>query len=445
MAEARDLNFAQDFSQLPAAQRDELKEILSTEVSAWRPMKAWDRLSAEKITAWLSSPKSANDFDQLKYFSLSSYPVESKLKLEKKDCLPELAAAPAKTVPLLGWSQKMLCRVHDRFCPAKVDAAKTATCVPGVEMSLALDLMGDEGVYEEKIGAFKHGDLVGTLRQPDYRKKIWASLERLFSRVPKFRENLVGRLRVVELSDADLTEDKFIRRRNLLTFVENSPAKVTWTCADVDVFYLRWGMKKPPSEEEQCPSLKLNIAQAPLRGTSPSASHSGTRDSDRTPASLTLVELPPSPAIRASTEALLYHRELRQTLEGFLQWLAQRGLLEKTQNHQLYLQATLAVSDGLTSELLAEFQGIVQKQGTEDLRGKAAQTLLGFLKNPARKSQIAVEKIRLIQLQKLWTQFHRATEDLAPSNRLEGDLKSQIESNFELSQALLREMNSRKI
>ncbi len=338
-----DLDFSIKWQGLSPPLREEWLEIISTPLAGWKALREWDRAPWEKLSLWAADKNQAGqDYADLKFLGLGHYPVPTKIKLEKHFCsVPPLA--PTKNNFFQKVYSSWRCKLFPKYCLENV------SCENRLEWSLALDLMGAPGLVEEKQGSLSLENIALALKshvqEANYRKKLWTSLERLYTRLPAYRQSLPARIRVVELSSPQLNEEIFERLKKLTYFLQAQNSGFKMNCESLEKIYAQRTFQKSLADEAQCPTAQ----RTPIRAQA--------RHND------------------LSSEAKL---------------AASKGL---TSLFMVDLQKRLSAS---------------RRSGIQDLRGEAAAVVIKGMQNPRIRAQLKNEKMRLKKLAVFWSNFSEA-------------------------------------
>lgn len=233
--ETNDQAFLRRFGALDEERREEARHFFTVDIPSWTALRSAPRAFFEKakeeypqeirqtLVDWLkrdlSSGENTDELDALRYVSLSEYPVHSKIKFEKSRCA---ARAPAATPVDAGW----FCSLRQHWSrwrcavPPVAQESAPSSCDTVLTVTVAMDLLGEKGIYEETLVKSSVSEFITSFTQarawPELRKKLWLSLERLYTKLPRYADTLAARLRVAELANAAVDEKAFFRKKELI-------------------------------------------------------------------------------------------------------------------------------------------------------------------------------------------------------------------------------------
>lgn len=278
-------DFLRGFSLLAPDQKDEARALFATELPSWSALAAAPKAFFENASAgnraelrqslvdWLRVTPNENTFERLRFVTLSEHPVQSKIKFEKGAC--PLPSAEMNSAPAMGFLCGLRAKMGAWAC-AKAPVRKTVaplgeSCDYQLNVAVAVDLLGTTGIFEETLFEGRRSEFLGSFavegRWLQLRRKIWLALERLYTKLPLYRENLADRVRIAELINTEVDRPAFERKKALIAEfakaqLSNDPQRLVSLVEEVK-------NEKPINKPAVQPLLaRTPAAQFAARGTS---------------------------------------------------------------------------------------------------------------------------------------------------------------------------------
>ncbi len=470
-----DVKFLVDYKNLSIEERNEVATILQTEMASWKslhelPVKLLESpdektLGLKKsLISWLrEAPDKSNDLSNLKYLGLGQYPVESKIKLEKGECIPksdvfaERSEGPRKIETqnymcafktkhpniYYGVGVPYLIEKYFSYSPCKEDPRKPAsagvatreglmvseTCDRQLKVSLAIVMTGDPGVLEEVVSKSSTEHFIREVENEEswlrLKKTLWIALERMFTRLPSFSKTLPQRVRLSEVLSSNVDEKQFLRFRKLALFsnaVDESYANDA--CALVSVFYDQFTETPTSRDLDHCPNLKNRQF--------------------RSLASTPQLKLPPAAVVHGSAVAIEYHREMRKTIGDTFTWLQRVNPKLGSVDSELFKKATAFIGAGITSELVAKIVGLENLNSEHfDFEGESARVVVESLKDPMVKKNLAKERDNSKMLVEFWEFLDSSLNRVVSAEDSELVFLKRVHVNARSSRAVYTELDRR--
>lgn len=226
-------DFLHDFALLSSEQKDEVRTLFTTELPSWTALAAAPKAFFENasegnraelrqsLVDWLRQKPTENSFERLRFVTLSEHPVQSKIKFEKGACpVARAESAQSPSGFMCGLRAKFGAWACPQPAPAKSVVAPGEACDYNLNVGVAVDLLGEKGIFEETLFEGRRSEFLGSFavngRWLQLRRKLWLSLERLYTKLPAYRENLASRVRIAELINTEVDRPAFDRKKDLL-------------------------------------------------------------------------------------------------------------------------------------------------------------------------------------------------------------------------------------